>query len=380
MRAAVKYLLLFSGGGGAAAFDPEDFITPLFQDTYSVNEAAPIAAARSDVPLGDSTVTQNNGAEFEIASTRLRVAVESPGTGNSLVQGFNDSIARANGVVVKTIMQVPTVGITLRAGFHTSASAPPTQSATNIQGTNIRAFDNASNSGVLDVVSTGVDYQFATVSRSPAGAYHLIKGGAFTNWTLLLVSGVNVTDPIYARIGLASVAGLGSEFDDFTVAQMGGNWAISDGLATYNQSNVAPTTTFTHSADFVALIDFGTISATPQIFQFRKEGPNNYWQITADSTSTDLDEVVDVEGVPTPTQRATGSVVGSAPMTLRVHGTTVQLLNAAGAQVFQYTSASNFQAETDGEYASGDVNLDYLKIFPRDLGSTSEDVQILEAV
>lgn len=44
------------------------------------------------------------------------------------------------------------------------------------------------------------DYECVVVLRT-AGAYHFIKGGAFTNWTLLWVTDVAANDPLYPGIG-----------------------------------------------------------------------------------------------------------------------------------------------------------------------------------
>jgi hypothetical protein len=152
----------------------------------------------------------------------------------------------------------------------------------------------------------------------------------------------------------------GASIGELDVNQMSGSWATDYGVATSRVSGaVSAGTTFEAESDHVGYVaDVNTISGTAKVFKFRQQDANNYLRITADSTSTDFDEVV----AGTPTQRATGAALANdSDLEWRVEDAEFEMWSV-GVSLGSYSSAL-YTAATGAEFDSG-ADVGTMTIFP----------------
>lgn len=105
------------------------------------------------------------------------------------------AITRKAGQVVKTTINQPSA-TELFFGLDADTTGSAVNEALDFNATNLSALSNTTSTVVVGTYSYGKDYQVAMVCRA-TGMFFFIKGGAFTNWTLLRVSNVGNTATLY---------------------------------------------------------------------------------------------------------------------------------------------------------------------------------------
>jgi len=90
-------------------------------------------------------------------------------------------------------------------GFDNNQSSIVNLSSFYFQLGNVSLYDNIA-TGIVAAYSAATDYRIVIALRS-AGAYYLIKGGAFTNWTLLWIGSAENTAALYSGMGNHSNTG-----------------------------------------------------------------------------------------------------------------------------------------------------------------------------
>ena len=197
----------------------------------------------------------------------------------------------------------------------------------------------------IGAVASGTEYQLALVLRS-IGTHFLIKGGAFTAWTLLWSSVNDNTATLYPAISQYNGA---FTVDDLRVAQLGAPWVADYGIITQRLAGARSAgDTFAHEANTLIEFTATTVPAALQIeLRFRIQDATNYWQVTVDSTGAlDLDEVV--AGVVTQRGTAAGMVANGDRIVIVADSTTIKVYEAGMLRI-TYALAANFATETDGE-------------------------------
>lgn len=104
-------------------------------------------------------------------------------------------MTRVAGRVLKTSIVSPSVVSQCLIAVDENQAGLPTAHCFNLTTTGLACYDNSINI-VTGTWATGTNYQFAIVLRG-TGAFYFIRGGAFTNWTLLWVSVANNTGTLY---------------------------------------------------------------------------------------------------------------------------------------------------------------------------------------
>ena len=192
-----------------------------------------------------------------------------------------DAVNRSPGVVMMSkIRRSSTVG-QFSFGFSPSASSLSNtghffsgSQFLYTGGANITSYTLAANT----------DYLAATILRS-SGATHFIKGGAYTNWTLLWTLGQPSDALLHPYINIHAQS---ATVDYLRVLQLPAPFNSDYGLATdHKPGNVTAGTTFTHEAD--AVIEW-TVDALPSVnymeMHVRRQDDMNTWlvRITSDGS------------------------------------------------------------------------------------------------
>ncbi len=84
-------------------------------------------------------------------------------------------------------------------GFDSNTVTHPSAHAFSFNGTTILNYDNDAITQNIGTFANSTEYKIALVLRS-TGAYYFIKGGAFTNWSLLWIASVGATTNLYPNI------------------------------------------------------------------------------------------------------------------------------------------------------------------------------------
>lgn len=327
------------GGGGGPVY--------LLLDRFTTDEAAPLTSPRTCEPGPGTLTLKDTSDKLSISGGRLIQATNE-------IENYVDpqaisqtGLARAAGLAVYALSKVVTSNMDL-CGF--SASTTPVSQGNFShflyqEETQLRVRRAGALQLNVHTVAVGTDYETAIVLRD-AGAFFLLK--ISSAWTLLWVDPTAAAASVYPFVcgGLSTTAG---ECDTLAAFQLSSPWTTDFGIATQRLSGArAAGDTFTHEGNCLIEFTVTTIPSADQIeVRFRVQDADNYWQVTIDSTGAmELDEVV----AGTPTQR--GAAAGVV-----ANGDRIVIIAAAGViRVFEantvritYSSATNFQTETDGE-------------------------------
>lgn len=195
-------------GGGVGTKDR--FGNPpyyLVNDTFTTTRSAGAVNGTRAEPGPGVRDVNDTGSKLSLSGGSLVIATAAPGTGNPRL--LYATQGRRAGLVAVAALTTPGSGTAgpARAGW--------TYSPTGIYGTEAVAF-NSSNvlearvnltNVTVGASALGTAYTVAVVLRA-SGAYYFIKGGTFTNWTLLWVS-TGVTDTPMAPVVAAINNGAG---------------------------------------------------------------------------------------------------------------------------------------------------------------------------
>ena len=106
----------------------------------------------------------------------------------------------AGKVLLAKIVNMPTTALIKEAtGWGTAQSGLMAANVLALNVGNLRQWDNSSGDIIVGVYASSTTYSVAHVLRA-TGAFHIIKGGAFTNWTLVWITGLNSTSTLYPGI------------------------------------------------------------------------------------------------------------------------------------------------------------------------------------
>lgn len=179
----------------------------LINDTFTTNRAAGAVNGTKAEPGPGVRDVNDTGSKLSLSGGSLVIATAAPGTGNPRLLYARQG--RSAGLVAVAALTTPASGAAgpARAGW--------TYSPTGIYGTEAVAF---ATSNVLEArvnltnvtvgaSALGTAYVVAVVLRS-SGAFYFIKGGAFTNWTMLW-SSTGVVDTPMAPVVAAINNGAG---------------------------------------------------------------------------------------------------------------------------------------------------------------------------
>lgn len=329
----------------------------LLNDEFTTAASAPLASPRTAEPTGTLTLVQTDG-QFSISSNKLNFPVQaSPAWGD---QGLyrSSTIARAVGLVLfgklnYSIVQGSFIGFGTGAGASYSNIAG--EAIYPLAGSGWAIFRPSSGSIIVAAIpASATDYDLAIVVCS-TGYYFFIKGGVFTNWTLLWVNTANTTANIAPTFGNNNAAGT---LDNFRMRQLANAWINANPIATSVLAGARSAgDTFTHEAN--AIIEFTVVSIDPggyAIIAFREQDANNRWESWINFVGN-IDLVERVAGVATARASYGGNATGHRVI-IKADGTTIRVYSgAAGAEVlrYTYTSATNFQSATAGRLAQLDA-------------------------
>lgn len=321
---------------------PSSSIETVFSDTFDGNESAPLAT-----PRASGLAITDTGNYMSIASGSVSWSQKTTNETDPRIMSGAQTRKQGRGAI--SVVTPGSVGV----GWGSVSTRTPYLDSFLLQSSSI--FAQSSNVQLaMGSAAASNEYKTAHIMRR-YGNYHLIKGGAYTEWTLVFVSSISLA---------SAYAGFGAWNQN--AATTANALMVKDLPAPFNQDFDIATTrlaggrtagdTFTHTAD--GIIEF-TLTTRPSAgsidFRFRVQDANNYWQVLVSTTgATTLNEVV--AGTPTTRGSATPGMNTTHKALIIMVGSTIRGIAQIGTSYSfmwtAYTSATNFATETDGELAS----------------------------
>jgi len=320
----------------------------LFQDDFITAEAAPLTSPRTAEPgPGIGTFIQIDG-DFSIGVGLLTTTGQGTPIWGDL--GFyGDVQTRAAGLGLFGKININDVTFTMGVGWKEDAdvnlsAAGGNRWVTFFSADTILIATDVAGGRVVGVPVDATDYELAIIARD-TGAFHLIKGGVFTEWTMLWVLETAMNATVYPAYGFRDASG---SMDYMRVSQLPSPWDTDYGIATDRLAGARGFgDQFVHEADFLGEFIQTTVpTAGFTSFQFRRQSVNNYWSVVVEP-STDLSLFEVVAGVPTLRGIAVGVVGNGDRIVVIANGPTIRVYEQNTLRI-TYALAANFQTETDG--------------------------------
>ena len=174
----------------------------LINDTFTTDRAAgAVNGTLAEPGPGRRTVTDTNG-KLTLASGAAAFATGGVGNGDPGL--WYAAQSRSAGLLCVGEFSHSAGGVEI--GWDSTPVGGPTDSV-RINGTSLQVRAVSGTALVVGAVTTATAYRIAVVIRA-TGAFYFIKGGAFTNWTLLYVGATGTYSPIPSVVatGNTSVA------------------------------------------------------------------------------------------------------------------------------------------------------------------------------
>ena len=158
-------------------------------DQFTTDRSAGAVNGTSAEPTGGTRTVVDTNSKLSISSSQLSFATGGVGQGDPRLS--YSIITRGAGKTLLGSFIAPTERIEI--GWDNTLGGSVLEGIVNVS-TDLYARVNGTGI-VIGGVVPGTTYQIASVMRS-TGTYHFIKGGAFTNWSLIYISG-NSSENMY---------------------------------------------------------------------------------------------------------------------------------------------------------------------------------------
>jgi len=336
----------------------------LLRDDFLTAEAAPLSSPRTCEPgPGTLTLVQTDG-EFSISGSELNFPAQATAAWGD--QGlWGAAIARSVGVAVYATWNIEDTTKYNTVGFDDNQTS-------EIASTEGRYWSRLGDLvphqlTAFDAMANSTTYHLVIVLRS-TGAFYIVKGGAYSDWTLYYVADTGSTATLYpgmsnyeagGTLGTLRVARFPGKDSDATPGNSYDNAFGSDyGIATNRIATTSDNSTTTSEAD--AWIEHTITAATgvTQELSTRRTDDNNRWIVEMDQTNSTCDLIE--MNASTPTTRSTTAQTWTDAADYRVAviqaGTDIQTLVDTDVKN-TYASATFNQTATGVKVSHAGSNL-----------------------
>lgn len=279
--------------GGDAGF------VPVFdqRDDFTAVESAPMASPHTCDVVGTLTLVQNDG-QFSASGGKLVFPAQTTPSFGDL--GFyGDDFSRINGRAYLFLLNQSVessgalVGLGAGAGLNVAGMEAAFYGAGAIQVI-------VNGGGAFTVASAfvaGTDYKLLLIPRASGGTLCLVKGGVYTDWTLLYVSVLGTGSSLRGKFSNFNAVGT---LDFFRVVPLPAPFSTSDfGIATAHTASPSANATITSEAD--AVIEFTWTAVTNEVLELsvRRTDDNNRWILRGSQSGSTIKLIEVAAGVET---------------------------------------------------------------------------------
>ena len=351
MRKRRRFLGFLSAG-----FVPSG-IEWLFRDEFITDDAAPISSPRTAEPGPGTLTVVDTDNKSSISSAALQLATHTtPALGDPRLY-TTDTFARALGRAVLSTGN--------RAGASRYLTGWGEEDATPYQhsfywNNNVFTITELATFYVVGTTAYFTDYQTAIPLRN-SGAYFFIKGGTFTEWTLVWPGNTDVTSPLNGVLTASDGGTSVFTADYLRVADLPAPFDVD--VLHLRDTVIGFTDTFTHPERCVIEFDLDTLTTAASMqINFRQLDGSNKWFL---AIASDGDIILWERILGASTNKGSASAVFSSGDRIEIGIDTDNIwVKSNGVFAFNSPLADTLQSYTDGEIASvGDGAISDLDIY-----------------
>jgi hypothetical protein len=326
---------------------PVSVIVPIFFDQFTTAEGAPIASPRTAEPGPGTLNLVQTGSNFSISSNKLQSA-DHPSTVWNVEAVNSAAVTRANGLTSFLTITPAATGGHLVAGFDKVANTwNPNNSKEQFiyfrESGLLTIHDGENNANVGTSYSSSVAYKTAVVLRS-AGAFYFVKGGLFTEWTLIYVSRTGSTATLYTGLATADNAWTLDNMDVFALAAP---FDSDYGYATARVASPGVGETITGTANAIVEMTWTAVTGQTWNLYVRRTDDNHTWAVRCDQGGSTI-KLIEINGSETEWASAAQTFTNGSTYRIMIimDGNTIQgVVNQAAAK-WTYSSATYNNTET----------------------------------
>lgn len=276
----------------------------VLRDEFTTTEAAPMVSPRTCEPGPGTLTLVDTTNKLSIAGGKLVFAANA--TGDPGVWGA--SVSRVTGRMVYAVLSGSYSGV-FAMGQDNNQAGGLGLDQFRLNSTNLQVTNQSAASGVT--LSASTVYELAVVARG-VGAWYLIRGGSFTDWTLLYMTAESSANFYPALSGGTQAV----EVDNFTVRDIGSPWNDDYGVVTDRVSSPVANDEVTHEAD--GAVEFTWTPASSEVLELdvRRSDADNRWIVRCDQAGGTIRLIERNAG--TETQRASNSQTWTAGTGYRI--------------------------------------------------------------
>ena len=269
-----------AAGNGNIAATQFSFTAVVYtlNDDFITADDNPLTSPRTCEPGPGTLTIVDTGSKLSITGDQL---VDAGGGSSWSTDGFYGSaLTRAVGLAFLANLDFTAGGgsrITQLGFRHTAALTNALRHAFYFNDNQIYLYDN--DGTLIDNYSfTNTTYRIAIILQT-IGAVYVIKGGAFTEWTIIWVGRIGNTTPLYLmRTGFAGSQKLNS----VRISTLPAPFATDFGVATSSSATPAVNDTITQAADGIVFMTWTAVTGETWDFSVRGTDDNNRWIIRSD--------------------------------------------------------------------------------------------------
>lgn len=321
------------------------------RDEFVVDEITPITSPRTAEPGPGTLTIVDTENKLSISGGRLICAggKATPQLGDPGV--WSSVNARVAGLCVTTLISRDSTSTFTQVGWSTASTQIIDQGVYLVSAGRINVVVNTGLNFEVGNYVADQDYDFGVVARN-TGFFLFVKGGAFSEWTLLWVDDVGGSANLFGAFAVFNGSG---DFDKLRVLDLPANgytiWSDDYGIADDRLAGArSALDTFTHSADCIIEFEATTLPSVGNIdVAFRQQDSTHEWIIRINSAG-DLDLIEDDAGE---TQRATAvaALLGGERIVVIADDNVIRCYHD-NTLAWTYSAAANFITETSGELTS----------------------------
>ena len=208
----------------------------IVRDDFNDTKAAGSVNATVATPGPGTRVVVDTDSKLTISDGLASLPVHSTPAYGDLGLWYGAQ-TRASGLTQITVVSVAAGRFMF--GWDTDQSSTTAANGFFLSGNALSTYDEQVGR-VVGAMADSIQYTLATILRT-SGAFHLIKGGAFSDWTLLWTTTVQASATVYPGVMAGSQAGGDMDISFIRVMQLASPWSgtygIALGFATFTDDN-----------------------------------------------------------------------------------------------------------------------------------------------
>ena len=241
-------------------------------DTFATSDAAPVSSPRNCEPIGTFTIT-DTGNKLSITGAKLVASGAQTSLSDPKLTGIDRQIRP--GVVLYSKCK----GATYRVGYKDVTNPANPWNGLFVSSNNVYQYEPTAYKQIKGVTTdSGTTYEIATITRSNGGGITFIKGGAFSDWTLLAVGICSAASEAYSS-HIHWDVGAAAEIDDLIERPLYGIYGKSTTYANLINYAAIANNYSDNAASADCYIEFSYKPSSAEVLNvmFRRTDDDNCW-------------------------------------------------------------------------------------------------------